>query len=325
MKNLSIELCLSDPVYLVEERPNPSTDYFLLPVFSANGNPVVRSCFSDLPTTSELKGAVVVLVRYLPPQWLKLVEATRSQLKGLIFFMDDDVLDFSASAGMPLRYRFKLLRYAALRTKWLKQQGAQLWVSAEYLKEKYSAWSPKLILPTPLAEPSKMRRFFYHGSASHAAEIKWLRPVVEEVLRKDESFAFEIIGGQDVYRLYRDFPQVTVIHPMKWPAYRNFLAMSGRHIGLAPQLDIPFNRARSYTKFFDITGCGAVGIYSPNSMCAAVINDGIEGLVVELQPEAWVDSIIALLQDESRRRVLLGNAEDKLKILASNAKMHEID
>ena len=306
-------------VYLVEEQYNPSTDFFVLPAVMASGCRVKRCGFADLPTPADLEGAVVVFVRYVPPAWARLAEAVRPRLHALVFFMDDDVLDAAASAGMPWRYRFKLARLAAWRSSWLRRQGAELWVSTPYLQKKYVGWHPRLVLPSPVASPADLCRVFYHGSASHDAEIRWLRPVMEEVLRREERLVFEIAGGRDVYRLYRGLPRVNVVHPMKWPAYQAFLAMPGRHVGLAPLLDLPFNQARSYTKFFDFTRCGAVGIYSPAGACAEVVRHEMEGLIVALEHEAWVMAILDLARDEPLRQSMLHKAEVKSAGLANLA------
>ena len=314
------EKCASGMVYLVEEQCNPSTDYFVLPAVSASGHRVVRCGFADLPTPAGLDGASVVFVRYVPPAWAKLVEAARPRLRTLAFFMDDDVLEVGASTGLPWRYRFKLARLAAWRSGWLQRQAAELWVSTPYLQHKYASWHPRLVLPSPVAGRTDACRIFYHGTASHEAEIRWLRPVVEEALRRDERLGFEIAGDRDVHRLYRGMQRVTVAHPMKWPAYQAFLNMPGRHIGLAPLLDMPFNRARSYTKFFDITRCGAVGIYAPDSACAKVVNHGVDGLVVAQKQESWTEAILHLARDEPLRHSLLSNAAEKITGLADRAR-----
>ena len=308
------EAAVAHVAYLVEEQANPSADFFVLPALAAAGWRVVRCGFSDLPATKDLKGSVVVFVRYVPLAWARLVESV--QLHSLIFFMDDDVLDVHASIGMPWRYRFKLARLAAWRTTWLREQKAQLWVSTPYLQEKYARWQPQLVLPSPVGVASDVCRVFYHGSASHNAEIDWLYPIMEEVLRCDEQVTFEIVGGRDVYRLYRGLPRVNVVHPMKWPAYQNFLSLGVRHIGLAPLLDLPFNRARSYTKFYDFTRCGAVGIYSPDSECAAVVSHEIDGLIIPLDQEVWVSAILGLARDKSLRQKLQYNATLKSGVLA---------
>ena len=298
-------------VYLVEERPNPSTAYYILPYISANNYPVISCNFSEIPLPSSLEGAMVIFIRYIPSAWANLVSRTRSRLHSLVYFMDDDVLDFSATSGMPLRYRYKLLRFAAMRRQWLHRQSAQIWVSSKYLHQKYSEFNPRLVLPSYLSPPTGIRRLFYHGSASHDAEIRWLLPVIREVLQRDESLVFEVIGGMEVYRLYRGMQRVTVVHPMKWPAYQAFLSTQTMHIGLAPLLDIPFNHGRSYTKFFDITRCGAVGIYSPGSIYSEVINHRHEGMIVELDQSKWVDAILELASNEVLRLDMLNHARSK--------------
>lgn len=299
-------------VYLVEERPNPSTDYFVAPACVGQGRRLHRCRFDEMPPSASLAGAVVVFVRYVPRQWRQRVQADRKQLAGLVFFMDDDLLDPAAWAGMPLRYRYKLYRQAARHRNWL-QQHAQLWVSTSWLQEKYAAWAPVRVNPQPLPGAAGVRRVFYHGSASHLAEIRWLYPVIEQVQQQDPSIVFEIIGGQDTYRLYRGLPRVTVVHPMKWPAYEAFLDQPGRHIGLAPLLELPFNRARSCTKFFDITRAGAAGIYAAAGACGGFVRPGIDGMVLPMRPNAWAEAILQLARDEAARQAMAIAARERLQ------------
>jgi len=307
-------------VFLVEECANPSTDFFILPILVACGYPIIRCGHNDVPECASLRNAIVIFVRYVPSAWAKLIAPCRQHLRALIFFMDDDVLDFSSSVGMPVSYRYKLAKLALRRRTWLRQQQVRLWVSTPYLVEKYADWQPQLVLPTPTAFPEHVRRIFYHGSiATHKAEIRWLRPVMEAVLAKDENAVFEIVGKKEVFELYRGLPRVTVVHTLKWPAYQTFLAIPGRHVGLNPLLDNPFNKARSYTKFFDITRSGAVGIYTPGCACASVVDHGQNGLLVDSDPDAWVAAILSLTQDEDYRQTLLRNAETTMRELTAAA------
>lgn len=311
--------CTRPTVYLVEEQANPSTDYFVFPAVSGAGARVVACNGNDVPAPEDLAGATVVFVRHVPTRWLHFIEAVRPALSALVFFMDDDVLDIGASSGMPLRYRYKLARLAAFRKGWLRRQNAQLWVSTPYLQEKYAQWNPRLVLPSPLPGVTHARHVFYHGTASHMAEIRWLRPVMEEAQRRDENLWFEITGGDDVYRLYRGLPRVTVVHPMKWPSYQRFLLASQRHVGLAPLLESPFNKARSYTKLFDFTRCGAVGIYAGTSAYEEVVRDGVEGRLLAMDPEQWVRAIGELARDEEGRLAMLHRAHAKIRELATAA------
>ncbi len=302
-------------VYLVEELPNPSTQFFVAPALAFNNCPVIHCDFSTLPSSNDLTDAIVIFVRYVPSNWMKLVDTNRNRLNKLIFFMDDDVLDFNASSEMPLRYRYKLARLSTRRAGWLKRMRSELWVSTPYLQQKYLSWQPKLVLPYPVINTHHYFNVFYHGSASHKAEIEWLYPVIKAALSCNDHVCFEIIGGTEVNRLYKGLDRTTIIHPMKWNPYQTLVSKPGRHVGLAPLLDLSFNRARSYTKFFDIHQCGAVGIFSPNSACGEIVDHNIDGILVELDQEKWLESILFLADNEAFRLTLFNNAENKLDSL----------
>jgi len=299
-------------VIIVEERRNPSTDFFILPLLKHYSGKISRCNFNNLPSPSELEGATVIIVRYLPNTWLELLSIERQKLHSLIFFMDDDLLDFSASASMPWNYRIKLFHLATRRKRWLQKQQAELWVSTTYLQKKYATWSAKLVSPMPISLPDKVRKIFYHGSASHRAEILWLLPIIKEVLHQDEHAYFEIIGDKRTHYLFKKLPRTTVIHPMSWSTYQHFLVTHKGHIGLAPLLDTSFNRARSYTKFFDITSCGAVGIYASHSPYENIVTHQHNGLLVDQNKNAWVEAILSLLHNDEYCQSLLNNASERL-------------
>ena len=296
-------------VYLVEEGENPSTDYFVLPFLREKGLTPVRCSFNQLPSAEDLAGASLVFVRYIPAAWRALVHRCRDQITAVYFFMDDDLFSWRAFAMMPLRYQFKLWRFGRSRRNWLKAIGAQLLVSTPYLQQKYPDWQPQLLPPRALdPQSSPAITVFYHGSASHAADLRWLRPVIAEVLARNGQLVFEVIGDKSVNRLFRGLPRVQVLHPMKWPSYRALIARPGRTIGLAPLCASRFNRARSHTKFFDITLAGAVGIYAEGDIYGGIVTHGQNGLLVPMAQQAWVEAILRLADDAALRDRLLAGA-----------------
>lgn len=294
---------------LVEEQPNPSTDFFILPQVQANNAEITKGNLLSPPARPACKGEAVVFVRYLTLAWRRWVEHNRAGLGRLVFFMDDDLFDLRAHAGLPWRYRFKLWHLAWRHQAWLKKMGAELWVSTPWLAEKYAHWSP-LVLPPgcPYGDDRPMNTLFYHGSASHQDEIRWLYPVVEAALSQDPTLCFEIIGNARVRAQFAALPRVHVLHPMKWPAYRALLGRPGRTIGLAPLLEGPFNAARSCTKFFDITRAGAVGIYADHPVYRPVVRHMQNGLLLPMDQQAWVDAILRLNTSEEERRAMLYHA-----------------
>jgi Glycosyl transferases group 1 len=310
---------LKPVAWIVEEQHNPSTDHYVEPALRRLGFEVVRCGLMEVPPPSELRGTAVVFVRYVSPAWRKAVDAVRGELSGLVYFMDDDLLDLHATVELSARYRLKLWRMAARHYNWLLRQKVAFWVSTDVLARKYAALAPKVVSPSPLPAVPHLKRIFYHGSESHRAEIEWLVPVIGAVLANAPDAGFEVIGDSEVRKLFVGIPRVTVIHPLKWPAYLGFSAGGERHIGLAPLLDTRFNRSRSHTRFLDHTRMGAAGVYSESSANAAVVTPGHDGVVVPMRPNAWVEAILELLADEALRSSIAANAKTTVARLAEVA------
>lgn len=310
---------------MVEENVNPSSDYFVLPFLSTHGLGAERLGFADLPSPEALRGANVLFVRYIPTAWRRLISSCRDTLAGAYFFIDDDLFSWPSFSRMPLRYQWKLLRLSWRHRHWLRSIGAQLLVSTPYLQQRYADWQPQLLVPqVPAALLPLLNRhdlgqsrtdgitLFYHGSASHGADVKWLRPVIERVLAADTRLVFEVIGNASVNWLFRGLPRVHVLHPMKWSTYQALLRRPGRSIGLAPLLDSPFNRARAHTKFLDITLAGAVGIYAAGPVYGSVVRQEKNGLLLPMDQDAWVDGILRLAADDQWRLGMLNEAQSCL-------------
>lgn len=280
-------------VYIVHQNTNPSTDFFIRPLVDVDGMEVHYRTFSELPAPNDLADATIIFVRYVPPAWKTLLK--RYPAKQVVFFMDDDLFDGRAHSGLPLGYRWKLYRLARRHKAWLRQVGAELWVSNSWLGAKYQCWQPRVLIPrSPYVGSVAQKTVFYHGSASHKAEIQWLMPVIEEVLQRDPAFSFELIGNTEIRKLFSHLPRIHVLQPMSWLAYKALVSRPGRSIGLAPLLPGAFNQARSATKFFDITQAGAVGIYADHAVYQSIVRHEENGLLLPMEQELWTNAILDL-------------------------------
>lgn len=158
--------------------------------------------------------------------------------------------------------------------------------------------------------------FFYHGSASHAQEIKWLLPVVEDVILRVPTLSFELIGNKNVRKLFSHIPRVYVLQPMCWSTYKALISTPrGYVIGLAPLLPNSFNNARSFTKFFDITQSNAIGIYADHPVYRSVIRDKENGILLPMKQQEWADAIVDLYSSDAKRIKLLSKAKSSLSSL----------
>ena len=218
---------------------------------------------------------------------------------GLAYFMDDDLLDPSAHAGLASTYARKLETLASSQRRWLEVHADAFWVATPALAAKYAALDPHLI---PLAPPAALLaahpsvRIVYHGTASHAAEIEWLHDVIAAVQQRCASTHFELFGEHPVQRRYRDLPRVAVLHPMRWENYLAYTASHSATVGLAPLLPGPFNAARGAVKFYDYARMGAVGLYTDVEPYRGFVHDGIDGLLLPNDPQRWIETLVALAQ-----------------------------
>lgn len=295
------------PVVLLEQTANPSTDFFLQPWSRHPDTRRFQWGQGEPPGAKDLSGADVLVCRYLPGWLVKRLNA--AQVGSITLFMDDDLFDPRAHSGLPWRYRWKLWRYAARHEGFYRRAGASLWVSAPALAQKYADWHPQVLPPQspytaaawprqsePVSAASTDVTLFYHGSASHREELRWLLPIMARVLEQRPKARFEVIADPHMARHCRALPRTQVVAPMSWPSYQAFVQARPRHIGLAPLLPGPFNATRAPTKYFDIQQTGATGLYAQG---AGVYDDwitpGRQGQLLPMDPAVWEKALLSLI------------------------------
>lgn len=264
---------------------------------------------------------MVVIARYLPQQWVTPLQQFRQAGGRVVYFMDDDLMDPAATLGLPRAYVKKIRTLAMAQRQTLTALCDAFWVSSAFLAEKYSAWSPEIVLPSVSAselDKPRTTTVCYHGTASHAGELEWLVTVIADVQRANAGTRFEIFGDHAVNRMYRDIPGVSVLHPMSWTNYLAYTASVHNDIGLAPLLPQPFNLGRGPTKFFDLARMGAVGIYTNVAPYKDFVRDGIDGLLLPNDAALWAQTIIALAGDDAWRRRMADEARARAFEIASD-------
>lgn len=299
---------------ILHEGNSPTLAYFEAAITSRF--PGITCQLIDTSTPSEIKideGTAMVIIRFISPQWQREIEQHIDKVSQLVYFMDDDLLDPFALKTLPKEYRTKIIRRSAAQHKWITEYCDDIWVSTPYLAKKYAHLNPDIVPAKPSSILLGVQipvRIAYHGSSSHRDEKYWLREVVEGVLTLCSQASFEIFGEHEIYKLYRDLPRVSVLHPMSW---QNYLAYTQSHqldIGLAPLLDSDFNQARGPVKFYDFVRMGAVGIYSNCSPYSDFIEQNVNGILLDNEPQKWINALSLLVNAKSKRHQLAYNAKE---------------
>jgi len=289
----------------------PSTDLYLAARMKGLESRYVDTSV-EMPNADLLgDGSYVVIVRHAPRPWLQLLHAHRARLGGIAFMLDDDIPGALGCPDLPMFYALKTA-YRYFRTRRLLAAVCDaVWVSTPFLQDKYQEVGPRLLEPLYLGAPfhakSHAVTYFYHGTSSHRQEVEFLVEVVRIVQSRLENAHFEIIGGLRTRRQFRGIPRVRVQHPMTWPDFLAYTSSVHHAVGLAPMLDTHFNQARSHNKLYDITRCGAAGIYSDVPVYRSNVHAGC-GVICPNDADVWADQICHLLGDAEARQSIFKNA-----------------
>ena len=263
------------------------------------------------------KDVVAVIVRHVGLDWLWWLYRHQNVFKKIVYFMDDDMPIAYRASELDWKYGFKTTLKFKFSWFLVKHIGGELWCSTTELVERYKNLTPHLV--PPIFKPEKQINleqspvYFYHGTWAHRHEIAWLVPIVREIQKRFPSHTFEIFGNRHVRKIFAEIPRVRVLDGISWGQYLERSKQLNYQVGLAPCFDSPYNKARSHTKLFDITRVGAVGVYSNESPYKEIIIPGQTGILVENNPQAWIEEISKLLEtSELKKRQLYSNTFDWL-------------
>lgn len=307
-------LALKGRLLILHEGVTPTLHYFLAAFTArAQGLTVVLVDTTQVPHVGQLPraGDKVLIIRFIPPRWQRFLLPALSGVR-VVWFIDDDLLDADSWQELPTTYRDRLQKKQRQQRGWLQRHCHRLWVSTPHLQQKYRDMSPVLVAPQAsqqLLRQASTVRIAYHGTASHQQEKEWLFEVMQAVLPHYPQATFEIFGDHEVYRRYRHLPQVVVLHPMSWENYLHYTRTHGADIGLAPLLDSSFNRARAATKYFDFVRLGAAGLFSNRAPYRDLVQQNLDGLLLENQPELWARAIGRLIELPHKRQQLITAAQ----------------
>jgi len=284
----------------------------------------------DLSKIDYSNPCILIIFRNLKPlDFFRLRFKYIKHLTQVFYFIDDDLLNLKPFLSLPPLYSTKI---------WLRSLGfwlllaftkIKLVVATNYLMSKYRKFNPLKVSPKEMLGTEKAVKqkdnvsisqqlsnldvyICYHGSWSHKNEIKWLIPIIREVQNRCHNTIFEIIGGERIAKLFKGIPRVKVLNTMPWSEYLQHTLRSRQDIGLAPLMDTYFNRGRGPIKFFDYTRAGAVGIYSKSPAFTDFVSDGIDGFLLDNDPQLWIKNIIWLANNIEQRQAMADKAQGKL-------------
>lgn len=316
---------------VIHSGESPTADIYVTARLGEDHVPVRRLDILDASAIAaeDLEdGTFVVIIRYVNTATVRLLERGRARLAGVAYLMDDDIPGAFDDPALPHSYKLRLGLFWHRFSRPLARLSSEVWLSSAGLEAKYGGPGVHrinpLYLPGPDEGTGKAVKVFYHAEVSHRQEALWLRDVVRGVQARRGDTVFEIFGRADVKRAFRGIERCRIVHPMTWGAFLPYSASLHYHIGLAPLRPGPFNACRSFNKLYDISRCGAAGIFVDRPPYAGVIEDGVSGLLRDDAPEAWVEAICTLAADPVQRAALHAGAMALCETIAAQERAHPL-
>jgi hypothetical protein len=242
-------------------------------------------------------GTRVVLVRMPSRGWAQVLDAFGGCIAEVVWLIDDDVLAAREDGTLPGDYRLRLLSDYLGFKKVFERYVAKVWASTPTIASYYPPDRVELRPPSLVADRAIRRDWvtlFYHGTASHRGEHRFLREIFERVQHRTPRTVIEVCGDRALRSLYQGIPRMRVVHPVPWPDYLALLQAGRYDIGLVPLLDTPFNRARSGVKALEIAAIGATGLLSRRSPYTDYAHLPAMHFASD-DPSDWVERILSLV------------------------------
>jgi glycosyltransferase involved in cell wall biosynthesis len=192
-------------------------------------------------------------------------------------------------------------------------------VTTTPLKERFSEYSPHIVvIPNTLDERLLVPRFQLSnfpvfpqkrivigmmGTYTHDDDLLMILPALKEIYeRNPDRVEFQFIGAilREETRDQVDGLPVKFIRPSgdeaEYPLF--MLWFTGQihwDIAISPLQVTPFNRYKSDIKFLDYCAIGAAGVFSRIAAFQDSVQHGATGMLVDNQPENWVQAFEELI------------------------------
>lgn len=276
-----------------------------------------------IPPMKAWEADVVLLHGQWQPGGLAIANSLRRHGIRVVADLDEDV--FAAPAEHPSAKTYRDTAFQA-RVRQLLAAVDTVFVPTDHLASKLAGLAPRISV-TPngiqleewrqVAKPKafdRVRVVGFAGTASHTASLDLLRPALAKLSNKfrEQEIRFACFGFRPSW-LSGIVAGAQTADACEIEAYPIHLASLQFDIALAPLSNSDFDKSRSALKFWEYTAAGAVTIASNHGPYPSAIQNRETGLLVDNQPESWVQATLKLIREHDLRRQLFESAQRSIE------------
>lgn len=276
----------------------PTTDIYFL-----NSNRE-RSLQREGVNSFSTRDTVVVCRRDHPGVVERLLN---EKTKRLYYVIDDNLWAADHDVSLPELYRQRLLSLRNGQHNKLATAADTIVVPSPALFEVYEQQGFQVKMLDPFWSEALSTDWCFHdlpadaplrigylGTASHAADRKFVLEIFENLLATGANVELTIVGDHDVPPQLSTHPKLRVLRHLDWYFYRKRLFKHRFDVLLYPVIPSSFNDARSANKLAEHAVCGGVGVYSDSWAYADFVRINRVGLVWKNNVRTWVDNLLSL-------------------------------
>lgn len=245
---------------------------------------------------------LIIISRIFQPEILDLIEVCKKANKDVLFFFDDDILNFPMEYYLNHEPFYKKNEQLIIE---ILKRASGLVVSTEKLKATYQKYNDTIHVTPPclnigLIEQNKTEKepgkftIGYAGSFGHVIDFRFMEKALLDFYRKHAShICIEFMGCiPEAFGNIINHDSIKLIH---WqPDYERYLKNILRaswDIALCPVMDSAYTSHKTNIKFLEYSASNIPGIFSDISIYAKDIVDSFNGFLARNDYESWLEKM----------------------------------
>lgn len=267
---------------------------------------------------------IIISIRSSDSYELNIVSECKKAGKLVVYYLDDDLLNIPQHAASTEYFNSELVKKNIIS---IIGQCDYLLTNNYKIREKYQKFvqkgafiikAPALLLEhvepkgTPVITKSIIKIGF-SGGTDHKSNLETflMQPLYQLKSKYGDQIEFEFMGARPDFG--DKFEYKFIPYQSGYGDYISVMEKIDWDIGVAPLPQSDFHACKYYNKFLEYGAIGAAGIYSNVDPYKQIINNKMNGLLVENTDKSWITALSTLIENETLRLEIASAARMQLE------------
>lgn len=265
----------------------------------------VDQAHRKLPVILE-RADVLIVNNVCTPDLLPIFAERRRAGKLTLFEINDDVEQMQPTNPLAAFFEQpenqRLYRRLALSADALQFSAPELFRLFGFLNQRARVFENQIVTLPALRRPGGASvRLGWGGSAGHFDDLAAVAEPLMELVRSEPSVTLCLMCSDRIWKLFDQLPNGRKERTPVGSIFDYYDFVSRLDIGIAPNLDCGFNRARSDVKFLEYAACGAVAVMQRLAPYTSHVRHAETGFLFDT-PRELTSTLSRLIADAVERQ-----------------------